>query len=164
MSIRRVLFGKVAGGASDFALRCSLPGFDVVTDDMNDTNKCSFNSDWTLGSQPLITIAAIGTMVVPDITSGTVDIAYPLPGGISFPYIDVTMLDQSGHVRDDWSFDSGLLNGNGVQDGYMRSGPPATIKSGIFEFFATRLSSGAPGIPNIGCQIQYVIFNRATGF
>lgn len=46
MSTPAVVIGKYLDGVA-YGLKCSLPGFNALTDDDGDPSKFSFNSEWT---------------------------------------------------------------------------------------------------------------------
>lgn len=153
MGTRRVVFGKV--GLSDFVLRASLPGFDVITDDMDDSAKCSFNTDWNLGSQPIVGVVAVGKFVMPsNATNNIINFPYPVPSGISIPFIDLCMVDGSGNVRDDWEDDS-------IFTSFAQSGADGiNFISGNMTVGRTVSNTGVPQVKNIGCFIQFIVYNQ----
>lgn len=87
MTTRRTYIGRLNG---NFVLRATLPGYDAVLDDANDSNKFAFNSAWTDMVKLLaIGIVTVTPIVVPPDGIVTYDdahqrIPFPAPGYIPF--------------------------------------------------------------------------------
>jgi hypothetical protein len=101
---RRVAIGSMLDGTFD--LRCSLPGFDALTIDIDDPLKCSFSSQWT----DVMTVHQIGNVAVldgplhnPQSPAGTIVHFPDLP---QIPYVEIRPAN-GNNVFDDRQSDNG---------------------------------------------------------
>lgn len=94
---RRTYLGKLSGS---FALRTTLPGFDAITDDATDSEKFSFNSDWT----DLVNTHQVGIATQDGTTSAAVSVPFTSPG--YKPIVEVRYISGSVIYDDTNVYDS----------------------------------------------------------
>lgn len=145
-----VSFGKQID--NKYSLRISLPPYNAVYDDPNDSEKFSFNSDWT----DLVRTHFVGMATVPvtlNVYVPTVDIPFPDLGYI--PHVEVRQADGYYTYDDRPSYYSDYIGGSGSWS-YTREcwghGLYATVQRGI-------LKAGVRQSPG---SIFYVIFKEAS--
>lgn len=176
--IPRLLIGNY-GDNIKFGLKTSLPGFDVtVSADDNDSQKRSFNSDWTnLGKLKIIGIATSewsqyqsqGGIVEPpngtrlySISGWQQSTPVAVPTGLSdIPIWEERVLNSSGEVYDDYLYASSGSNSQGTYSGARsyHSGPATTPANTIF-------MTPYAGVPNVApvYNENYFYWNPVTPF
>lgn len=143
-----VVLGKQLDGS--YNLRVSLPPYNALTDDANDSEKFSFNSAWT----DLIRTHLVGMATVPvtlNIYTPTVDIPFIDLGYI--PHVEVRQADGYYTYDDRPSYYSDVVGGSKPYDRICWGhGLNATVQRGI-------LKAGVRQTPG---SIFYVIFKEAS--
>lgn len=135
----RVVIGR--DNAGNYGLKCSLPGFDALTDDDQDPSKFSFNSQWT--DNVTVHLHGLATVTGPAFAAGTL-VPFSLP---YIPFMEVKLSDGSTYYND-YSFrgDRGDGLGDSIRSSYLSWARANGMNAGIF--------GGAPTN-----SIFYVIYN-----
>jgi hypothetical protein len=94
MTVPRVVIGRRGTG---LGLYCSLPGVNALTADANDSNRFSFNSDWT----DLLKVHQMGTVSDYSVSEPPFvkrDVYFPALSYV--PYVEARLYDRGRYYND----------------------------------------------------------------